>query len=366
VADKHITDLARAVGGKRRGGAGGKRGVPPVLRAGNAAIANALQRQAAGKDTGPDVTSLRMRRPERQDDVGDLSIAADSTAAMAVVLAWFDREAALVRQREGGSFIQSVAELVYIAGSLRFKRKDGTQACVREIIPANELELGLRTRARVQGVQLLEHRALSDAAGLKAEVTAILQNLGKVPTEITLGGDSARITASIFGKVSATAKVGEGSVEGEATPSSATATIKGPGGSAAVGVRGRMVRAEIKAGDLVSVTGEMVREADGGASWRAELAIGTLGGVITAEDVAAVLKGAQDTFEQSALELVRGIDDPATIKAHGGPLASAVGDAVEKARKSAAQAKPGWSAGLRAGSSDVGGLSASVTLTWVF
>jgi hypothetical protein len=366
VADKHLTDLARAVGGKRRGAAGGKRGVPPVLRAGNAAIANVLQRQAAGEDIGSDVSSLRMRRPERQDDVANLSMAADSTAAMAVVLAWFDREAALVRQREGGSFIQSVAELVYVAGSLRFKRKDGAEASVREIIPANELELGLRTRARVQGVQLLEHRALSDAAGLKAEVTAILQNLGKVPTEITVGGDSARITASIFGKVSASAKVGEGKVEGEATPSSASVTVKGSGGSAGVAVKDKKVRAEIKAGDLVTVSGEMTREADGSASWGAEIAIGTLGGVITPADVAAVMKGAQDTFEQSALELVRGIDDPATIKAHGGPLASAVGDAVEKARKSAAQAKPGWSAGARVGSSEVGGLSASVTLTWVF
>jgi hypothetical protein len=307
-----------------------------------------------------------MRRPKWRDDVGDLSVAADSKAAMDVVLAWFDREAALVRQREGGSFIQSVAELVYIAGSLRFRRRDGTDASVREIIPANELELGLRTRARVQGVQLLEHRALSDAAGLKAEITAIMRNLGKVPTEITLGGDSARVTASIFGKVSATMKSGETTLEGEATPSSASVTAKRPGGSAGVALEDKKVRAEIRAGDLVTVTGEVTRAADGSASWTAELAIGTLGGVITPADVAAVMKGAQDTFEQSALELVRGIDDPATIKAHGGPLASAVGDTVEKARKSAAQAKPGWSAGLRAGSSDVGGLSASVTLTWVF
>jgi hypothetical protein len=85
------------------------------------------------------------------------------------------------------------------------------------------------------------------------------------------------------------------------------------------------------------------------------------------EDVAKVFKGAQDTFAKSAGELVRNRDDPAKVKEHGGALAEAVKNAVVKAQKSAAQAKkPGWRIGGEIKGDPSGGVSGSITITWVF
>jgi hypothetical protein len=357
---------------RRRGpaAASGRPGPTGALSAGNAAVARALQREpdpSEPRGSSDPVTSLSMRGGKASDPAeGALSaLTADYEAAMRGVFAWFD--AAAEEVRKGGGFVHSVAELVDAAGSLVFRRQDGTTAAVREVIKPNELELGIRTRAKTLGLALLEHRAGSDVAGVQSEVMAILRNLGRIPTEVSFGGSGGRFTASIAGKVSGEAKLGdEARLGGEATASGVAGSVTVPGGKFGVGVERKEIKAEIRAGDLVTVKGSAGCEANGSGTWKAEISFGTLGGVVGAERVAKVMRGAQETFESSALELVRGIDDPGKIKEHGGPLAEAVGEAIETAKKSAAQARSGWSASLRGESSPAGGLSAAVILTWVF
>ena len=54
------------------------------------------------------------------------------------------------------------------------------------------------------------------------------------------------------------------------------------------------------------------------------------------------------------------------VTEHGPLLKKAVTDVAEKARKSAAQNKPGWSVGATVKGDKTGGYSGTVTLTWVF
>ena len=358
--------------------------------AGNAAVTLLLQREpdaAAFSPVRPG-SPLSMRPPSADPLAGlTAGVNDDYSAAMDAVFPWFDTLAEDVRK--GGSFVQSVAELVDMAGSLVFKGRGGKEAKVRDVVKPNELELGLRGRAKTLGVRLLEHRETSDRAGVKAEAMAILHNLGRIPTSVEFGGDDAKIEVSIFGKVSGEAEVGKAKLEGEASPGGAEASVtvpagKGkleghvsteegaggslsfPGGKVGIDISGKGFKAEVKAGDLVTVKGSVGQEKDGSVSWKAEITIGTLGHIVTAEDVAKVMKGAEETFGKSAAELVRGIDDPAKLKEHGGALKEAVSEVVEKAKKSASQGKPGWSVGLEAKGTDAGGFSGSVTLTWVF
>ena len=324
--------------------------------AGNAAVSRLLSRQG--------VTSLGMRKPPT---LGDLTagVNADYSAAMGVVYKWFD-EHAREAQGGGGGFIQSVPELVAMASDLPFTKADGAAAVVHDTVKPGELELGLRERAKTIGVRLLDHRDMSDVAGRESEIQAALKNLDRIPTSVTFGGDSARVTATITGTVTAEAKVGGAKIEAEGSPGGAKATVSGSGGSAGVEVSDKAVKAELKAGDFVTVEGEIAKQADGSMGWRAEIAIGTLGTMVTPEDVAKVMGGAQETFSQSAGALVRGLGDPDTLAVHGGALAGAVSEVAEKARKSAAQARSGWSVGARVEGGAAGGVSGSVTLTWVF
>jgi hypothetical protein len=128
---------------------------------------------------------------------------------------------------------------------------------------------------------------------------------------------------------------------------------------------GKGIRAELTAGDFVTVKGSVKPEGDGRMSWSAEITIGTLGNVITAQDVAKVMLGAQETFSKSGVALLRnhGVEG---LAAYGGPLKTAVTEVAEKARKSAGQTKPGWSVGVGVKGDKSGGYTGTVTLTWVF
>ena len=107
-------------------------------------------------------------------------------------------------------------------------------------------------------------------------------------------------------------------------------------------------------------------EGDGKVSWSAQITIGTLGGnVIAAEDIAKVMGAAQDTFAASGGAILNNLGVE-SVTEHGPLLKKAVTDVAEKARKSAAQAKPGWSVGATVKGDKTGGYSGTVTLTWVF
>ena len=330
----------------------------------------ALQR-AAGNQA---VARFLMRQP-------NLTVTDRQAVASERVLTWFVALAGQIRQTEPGTPVQSVPELVYMAGELEIE-----QGKVRDRMKPSVIEQLIRRSAREQGIQLLEHRDLADVRGVQAEATAILGNLGRIPTELTFGNSNENITISIGGKV--TAKVGALKLEGETLPEGGAkggAKIKGnageveihgsPEGAGAsfkrgqtkVGVDlGKGIKAEVKAGDLVSVKGSVTPEGDGKVSWSAQITIGTLGGnVISADDIAKVMSATQDTFAASGGAIVNNLGVE-SITQHGPLLKKAVTDVAEKARKSAAQGKPGWSVGATVKGDKTGGYSGTVTLTWVF
>jgi hypothetical protein len=116
----------------------------------------------------------------------------------------------------------------------------------------------------------------------------------------------------------------------------------------------------------VTIKGSVTPEGDGKASWSAQITIGTLGGnVIAAEDIAKVMGATQDTFAASGGALAGNLSIE-NVTQHGPLLKKAVTDVVEKARKSAAQGKPGWSVSGTVKGDKTGGYSGTVTLTWVF
>jgi len=291
--------------------------------------------------------------------VGDLM--ADETAAGQAAFAYFDA------QNKGGIIAISVAELVRNAGQETFKRKDGSEAKVIDKIPADRLEEMLRGRAKHFGVTVLEHRAATDLPGMKSEMDAILANLGAIRTEVTLGGEDLKVTASIFGTIKGEAKIGSAKVEGEASTDGVEGSVKVPGATLKGSVGEKGVKASLKLGQLLTIDGGLNPKADGSVDWRAEISVGTIGKLIMPEDVAKVFSKAQKTFADSAGALIRNRDDPAKVKEHGSELAEALTEAVEKAKKSAEQAKKsGWRLGAELKGDGAGGISGSVTLTWTF
>ena len=58
---------------------------------------------------------------------------------------------------------------------------------VRDASSRRAIEELIRARAKQQGIVLLDHRDPADVRGLQAEATAILGNLGRMPTELTFG-----------------------------------------------------------------------------------------------------------------------------------------------------------------------------------
>jgi hypothetical protein len=331
-----------------------------------------LQRTAGNQA----VARFLMRQP-------NLTITDRQAVASQRVLDWFVDLAGTIRQTEPGTPIQSVPELVYMAGELELGQ--GEQGKVRDRMKPTQIEQLIRRSAREQGVQLLEHRDPADVRGLGAEAKAILGNLGRIPTELTFGNDNENITISIGGKV--TANVGALKLQGETLPeggAKGSAKIKGnageveihgsPEGAGAsvkrgdtkVGVDlGKGIKAEVKAGDLVTIKGSVVPEGEGKVSWSAQITIGTLGNVISAEDIAKVMSATQDTFASSGGAIVNNLSVE-NVTEHGPLLKKAVTDVAEKARKSAGQNKPGWSVGATVKGDKTGGYSGTVTLTWVF
>jgi hypothetical protein len=347
---------------------------PPLLALqrtiGNAAVNRILARE-----------SLRMRQPNLQ--VSDSGY----DAALRAVDRWFDPFVAEVRKREAGSPVQSVAELVYMACELQYEDDAGQPAKVRDHVKPAALEDYLRRRASHNGIELLEHRSMDDVRGVQAEATAILGNLGRIPTQVSFGGDADHITISLAGSVTAEAGVGALKLEAEGSPGGVKgkasikgrvgeveahgsgegvgASVKTPGGTK-VGVDfGKGAKAELKVGDFLTVKGGVQPEGEGKVSWSAQITIGTLGNVITPVDIAKVMNGAQETFSKSGSALLADGSLEGLV-AHGGPLKTAVTEVAEKAKKSAAQGKPGWSVGVGVKGDKSGGISGSVTLTWVF
>jgi hypothetical protein len=365
---------------------------PPLgFRSGasNAAVARLLQRDA----DAPGFTPVRPGSPlsmrERPTSVLDYKVTPPPAyaAAVAALTEWFDRSAAEITSGRSTGFFQSVAELVQSARALPYT-SEGKTGKVGDQMRAAEIEGYLRGRAKEKGVRLLEHRSLTDKSGARSELAAIMENLGRIPTQIELGGDSAKLVLSIAGKATGELSLGKGGkleVEGSAEGGEATYTAPGgkgkitgragpeggggslelPGGKVSIDVTDSKVKAEVKAGDLLTVRGSAGTEKDGSFAWRADIQIGTLGKIITIEEMAKLMIGAQDTFGKAATDLSKGLSvDKA--KEHGGAVKDAVKNVVEKAEKSAKQGKPGWSVGGSLSGTDKGGWAASVTLTWVF
>ncbi len=329
----------------------------------------ALQRTAGNQA----VARMVMRQP-------NLTVTDAKAEATERIMTWFAAKAEQLRKIEPGAPVQAVPELVYMAGDL-----DLGQGKVRDKLKPALIEQMLRDAARNKGVELLDHRPLEDVRGVAVEAAAILGNLDRIPTEFSIGGDDAKITISIGGKL--TANVGALKIEGETLPEGGAkggAKIKGnageveihgsPEGAGAsfkrgktkVGVDlGKGIKAEVKAGDLVTVKGSVVPEGDGKMSWSAQITIGTLGNVISAEDIAKVMGATQDTLSKSGGALLNGLGVESVME-HGPLLKKAVTDVAEKAKKSAAQNKPGFSVGATVKGDKSGGYSGTVTLTWVF
>ena len=329
----------------------------------------ALQRTAGNQA----VARMVMRQP-------NLTVTDTKAEATERIMTWFAAKAEQLRKIEPGAPVQAVPELVYMAGDL-----DLGQGKVRDKLKPALIEQMLRDAARNKGVELLDHRPLEDVRGVAVEAAAILGNLDRIPTEFSIGGDDAKITISIGGKL--TANVGALKLEGETLPEGGAkggAKIKGnageveihgsPEGAGAsfkrgktkVGVDlGKGIKAEVKAGDLVTVKGSVVPEGDGKMSWSAQITIGTLGNVISAEDIAKVMGATQDTLSKSGGALLNGLGVESVME-HGPLLKKAVTDVAEKAKKSAAQNKPGFSVGATVKGDKSGGYSGTVTLTWVF
>ena len=357
-------------------------------KAGNAAVTRLLQR-----DDAPPMTFVRpgsplsMRPTTSVFDYSHVVLPAEHGAAVNAVVEWFGKSAAEITSGRSAGFLLAVPELVKWARGLPYEA-DGKTGKVGDHMSAGEVESLLRDEAKRRGVRLLEHRSLTDKGGARSELAAILENLGRIPTQIELGGDSAKLVLSIAGKATGelslgkggklevegspeggeaayTAPGGRGKITGKAGPEGGGGSLELPGGKVSIDLTDSKVKAEVKAGDLLTVRGSAGTEKDGSFAWRADIQIGTLGKIITIEEMAKLMIGAQDTFGKAATDLSKGLSvDKA--KEHGGAVKDAVKNVVEKAEKSAKQAKSGWSAGASLSGTDKGGWSASVTLTWVF
>lgn len=364
--------------------------------AGNAAVSRLLQRDTPTDAPTKEGWSFNPVRPGSQlgmrpspPSVLDYAPAElpEHGAAVAAVLTWFRASAADITSGRSAGFVQSVAELVKAARELTWK-VDGKSGKVGDQMNPGAIETLLREEAKSRGVRLLEHRSLKDKAGARSEAMAILELLGKIPTEVEFGGEGAKLVVSIAGKVTGQVGGGKGGatlkVEGSAEGGEATYTP--PGGGPKIGVKGgpegagasvmfggnkvsidvsdKKVKAEVKAGDLVTIKGSAGTDKDGAFAWRADIQVGTLGKIATVEDIAKLMLGAQDTFGKAAGDLSNGFSVE-KAKEHGGAVKEAVTKVVEAAEKSAKQQKKGgWGVGLSAGGDAAGGWNVGVTFSW--
>jgi hypothetical protein len=362
--------------------------------AGNAAVTRLLQRDAP--TDAPTFNPVRpgsplsMRPGSSLTDFSQLTKGAgdDFNKAVDAARAWWDIVFSDAKKAGGGgpaAFMWSVPELVRETGALIFGPK-GNGRLVREVMRPAEIEAFLRQHAKDKGVRLLETHSLSNLPAVQSELSAILKNLGRIPTEIEIKGGSGGVTLSVGGVVTAEAEFGktkvevEGSgegVEGTLTlPSKTKIKVKGGeegfGGSVDWGegkvgieVDDKGVKAEASFGKFLHVKGIAGEAKEGGFAWKAEISVGTLGGIVTVDDLAKVMLGAQKTFGESAADLAKGVS-PEKVKRHGAAVEEAVTNVGKKIKKSAEQNKPGWAVGLSFSGSEYGGVSGMVTLTWVW
>ena len=348
--------------------------------AGNAAVTRLLQRDTP--------TTLGMRPKTSVFDYSNVVYPPEHLAAVDAVVEWFGRSAAEITSGRSTGFFQSVAELVKAARELSFT-VEGKTGKVGDQMKPGEVETLLRAEAKRRGVRLVEHRALTDKAGARSEAMAILENLGRIPTEVAFGGEGAKLVVSIAGKATGKLALGKGrgklegeasaeggkatytlpggttKIEGRGSPEGGGGSIMYPGGKIGIDVTDTKVKAEVKAGELLTVRGSAGTEKDGSFAWRADITVGTLGKIVTIEEIAKLMIGAQDTFGKAAADLANGLSVEEATK-HGPAVKDAVKKVVETAEKSAKQAKSGWSVGGSLSGTDKGGWAASVTLTWVF
>src|SRR5215211_5200083 len=345
--------------------------------AGNAAVARLLQRDEAPAFSPVRPGSpLSMRSGTSLTDFSGLTKGAgdDFNKAVDTARAWWDVVFSDARKAGGGgpaAFSWSVPELVRETGALVFGPK-GNGRLVREVMRPAEIEAFLRQHAKDKGVRLLETHGLN--------------NLPAVQSELEIKGDSGGVTLSVGGVVTAEAEFGKTKVEVEGSGEGVEGTLtlpnktkikvkggeEGLGGSVDWGeskvgieVGDKGVKAEASFGKFVHVKGIAGEAKDGGFAWKAEIAVGTLGAVVTVDDLAKVMLGAQKTFGESAADLAKGVS-PEKVKRHGGAVEEAVTNVGKKIKKSAEQNKPGWAVGLSFGGSEYGGVSGMVTLTWVW
>ena len=215
-------------------------------------------------------------------------------------------------------------------------------------------------------MEIQEHAGAGDLPGIKAELDALLANLGAIPTEVKLGNDDIKVVASISGKVSAEAKAGPVKIEGEGSSEGIEGGVTVGPVKGSFGQKG--VKAEIKVGDLIKVSGGLQPKAR---------RLGRLVGEPRDRDdrQADHARGGREGLQGHAGDVLqergRAGRAIATTRRRSRSTAArsseAVKDAVEKAQKSAAQAKkPGWRVGVDIKGDGSGGISGGITLTWIW
>ena len=258
-----------------------------------------------GRPTGSAGVRRTAVRPA-PEEAGASQLKADYPAASDAVNAWF----AKTTQAAGNTTLLTVAELVAEARRLTFTGKDGKPHSVSEQLKVGDAETMIRVQAKARGVALIEHRDMADAKGVQSELAAVLENLGGLPSSLKLGGDSANLELHIAGKVTGELAMGGAKLKGEGSAEGGEATVELPGGTE----------------------------------------IGAKGG----------------PEGKTAEAMAKGANDPKAPLEHGGAVKDAVSSAVEKAKKSAEQHKPGWQLGATAKGSPTSGTSVMFTLTIVF
>jgi hypothetical protein len=356
---------------------------------GNAAVTRMLQRDAPPYTPVRPGSPLSMRPGTNLADLSQLTKGAgdDFGKAADTARAWWDVVFSDARKAGGegpAAFSWSVPELVRETGALVFGPKDSGRL-VRDVMRPAEIEAFLRQHAKDKGVRLLETHAVNSLPAVQSELSAILKNLGRIPTEIEIKGASGGVTLSVGGKVTAEAEFGKTKVEVEGSGEGVEGTVTLPGktkitgkggegfggsvdwgeGKVGIEVNDKGVKAEARFGNFVHVKGIAGESKEGGFAWKAEIFVGTLGSIVTVDDLAKVMLGAQKTFGESAADLAKGVS-PEKVKRHGGAVEEAVSSVGKKIKKSAEQNKPGWAVGLSFSGSEYGGVSGMVTLTWVW
>ena len=310
--------------------------------AGNAAVTRLLQREAAtAPAAGWVVNPLKPSAQPAYTAPAPISLAEDEAAARAVETCV---DAILAQSTKGNPPFQSVAEIVALARARTWKTAAGKEGTVAEKINVANGEIMVRDRAKTRGVPLLDHRKMSDPAGVEAETKARLANMS-LEGKATFGGDHAKIVIDMAGEVSGEIEAGGVKVEGEIAKDEA--------------------KAEVKVGTLIGVKGSIKKDDHGQWKvWKAQLVFGTLGEVITPEEIAQVMAETQKTLEKGTRALQHGAGQ-VLLNQHGAEMRKSVEEVLEKAKKSA-QVRGGFSLGAGVERKESGETIGTVTFGWTF